>query len=283
MVEEAIKKADVLIEALPYIKKFQDKVFVIKYGGSILDEEKVRKAVLEDIAFLRFAGIKPLLVHGGGHHINEKLKALEIPVEFINGIRVTNKATLKVVEEELTKLNDLIANEVNAHGVKTKGFKGLEGLLCAEKKKSDKDLGFVGQVTEYNKKKLSDALNTSIPVIAPLAVSKKGQLFNINADDVAFFLASELKAEKLVLFTKVLGVMRDVEEESSLIPTITSAEVEELIEKNVIAEGMVPKVRAAVHAIGEGVGKAHILDAKIHHALLLEIFTDKGIGTEIVG
>jgi len=282
MVEEAIKKADVLIEALPYIKKFQDKIFVIKYGGSILDEEKVRKAVLEDIAFLRFAGIKPLLVHGGGPHINEKLRALDIPIEFIDGIRMTNKATLKVVEEELTKLNDLIVGEVNEHGVKAKGFKGPEGLLCAQKKKSEKDLGFVGQITEYDKKKLSAALENSIPVIAPLAISKKGQLFNVNADDVAFFLASELKAEKLVLFTKVLGVMRNIEEESSLIPTITSSEVEELIKNNVIAEGMVPKVRAAVHAIEEGVGKAHIVDAKIHHALLLEIFTDKGIGTEII-
>ena len=283
MVEEAIKKADVLIEALPYIKKFQDKIFVIKYGGSILDEEKVRKAVLEDIAFLRFAGIKPLLVHGGGPHINEKLKALELPVKFVNGIRVTDKATLKIVEEELTKLNDLIVSEVNGHGVKTKSFKGVEGLLSAERKESPKDLGFVGQILDYDKKKLTDALGASIPIIAPLAVSKKGQLFNVNADDVAFFLASELKAEKLVLFTKVLGVMRDIQDESSLIPTITSGEAEELIEKEVIAEGMVPKVRAAVSAINKGVGKAHILDAKINHALLLEIFTDKGIGTEIIG
>jgi len=282
MVQEAIKKADVLIEALPYIRNFHKKIFVIKYGGSILGEERVRRCVLEDIAFLRFAGIKPVIVHGGGPNITEELKEHKIVTEFIEGMRVTNKDTLKIVENELDKLNDLIAEEINSHGVKACKFKAKSKLLEVAKKKGSIDLGFVGDVVNFDRQKLEATLEDSIPVICPMGFSNEGLAYNINADEVAFFLASKLKAEKLVLFTNVLGVMRDYKNEDSLISTMTVEEIEELIGADIIEEGMIPKVRAAAAAIGAGAGKAHIVDAKIPHALLLEIFTDKGIGTEII-
>jgi len=281
-VQEAIKKADVLIEALPYIKKFYQKTFVIKYGGSILSEERVRRGVLEDIAFLKFAGINPIIVHGGGPNITDKLREKKIETEFFEGMRVTDKTTLKVVEDELNKLNDLIVKEISIHGVKASGVKGKSGMLKAKKKKSDVDLGFVGEIISFDRKGLGNSLKDNVPVVCPMGMSEKGLCFNINADDVAFFLASQLKAEKLVLLTNVLGVMRDHHDENSLISTITVGEVEELIEQKIIEEGMVPKAKAAAKAIQAGVNKAHIVDAKIPHALLLEIFTDEGISTEIV-
>ena len=282
MVKEAIKKADVLIEALPYIKKFHKKVFVIKYGGSILGEDRVRKCVLEDIAFLRFAGIRPIIVHGGGPNITEKLKELKITTEFVDGMRVTDKNTLEVVEKELNKLNDLISYEVSSHEVGATGLKREEGVLKVEKKQAEKDLGFVGQIIDFDEKILRLSLDETIPVICPMGVSSDGQGYNINADEAACFIASKLKAEKLVLLTNVLGVMRNSKDEESLISTIPSSEIENLIQEKIIEEGMVPKVRAAAAAIDAGVSKAHIVDAKIPHALLLEIFTDKGSGTEIV-
>lgn len=281
MVQEAIKKADVLIEALPYIKNFHKKVFVIKYGGSILGDKNIRKGVLEDIAFLRFAGINPVIVHGGGPNITEELKERNIVTEFVQGMRVTDKETLEVVESELDKLNDLIAGEVDSHGVKARKFNSNSRLLEAVKKNNGFDLGFVGDVAGFDRSSLEVALTDSIPVICPMGFSKEGLAYNINADEVAFFLASRLKAEKLVLFTNVLGVMRDHKDDSSLISTMTVNEIEGMIETGIIDEGMVPKVRAAAAAIGAGTGKAHIVDAKIPHALLLEIFTDKGVGTEI--
>ncbi|MDP8289442.1 MAG: acetylglutamate kinase [Candidatus Susulua stagnicola] len=282
MVQEAIRKADVLIEALPYIKNFHKKIFVIKYGGSILGEERVRKCVLEDIAFLRFAGIKPIIVHGGGPNITEELKNRKIVTKFVDGMRVTDKDTLEVVEKELNKLNDLIIEEISRHGVKASKFEGKSKLLKVIKKESDVDLGFVGEVIGFDYKSLVKALDESIPIVCPMGFSSEGLAYNINADEVAFFLASQLKAEKLVLLTNVLGVMRNPKDKESLISTMTAEEIEELIEHKSIDEGMIPKVRAAAAAIGDGAGKAHIVDAKIPHALLLEIFTDQGIGTEII-
>lgn len=282
MVQEAIKKADVLIEALPYIKEFHKKVFVIKYGGSILGEERVRQSVLEDIAFLRYSGIRPIIVHGGGPNITERLKDSKVTTEFVEGMRVTDEFTLKIVEEELDKLNDLIIDEINSHGEIGIGFKDEKVALVAAKKQSKKDLGFVGEVIDFDRGKIEETLETAIPVITPMGVSSDGIIYNINADEVAFFLAAKLKAEKLILLTDVLGVMRDPKNEESLISTIKAKEADEMIENEVIGAGMVPKVRAAVKAIDEGVGKAHIVDAKIPHAILLEIFTNEGIGTEII-
>lgn len=280
--QEAIKKADVLIEALPYIKNFHKKITVIKYGGSILSEERIRKSVLEDIAFLRYTGIRPLLVHGGGPNISERLKELKIDSKFIDGFRVTDSKTLEVVEEELNKLNDTIVKEINIHRICSKGFKRKSKLLAAEKKETDCNLGFVGEIVDFDRKTLKEALTETIPVVCPMGVSKDGTVFNINADEVAYFLASELGAEKLVFLTNVLGVMRDSKNNDSLIHTISEKEIEELIEDKVIDRGMIPKVKGAIKAIDGGVKKVHVIDAKIPHALLLEIFTNEGIGTEII-
>jgi len=279
---EAMKKADVLIEVLPYIKKFHKKIFVIKYGGSILGEERIRKAVLEDIVFLRYTGIKPILVHGGGPNITERLKKYKISTEFVEGMRVTDEFTLKIVEEELSKLNDLIVKEINTHGELGKGFKREDNLLKVTKKESKKDLGFVGEMIDFDREKLENALENFIPVISPMGKSSEGIVFNINADEVACFLASSLKAEKLIFLTNVLGVMRRPSDDNSLISTLTLEEAEELIKEKIIEEGMIPKVKSAIKAIKEGVNKAHIVDAKIPHAILLEIFTNEGIGTEIL-
>jgi len=280
--KEAIKKASVLIEALPYIKKFHNKIIVIKYGGSILAEERVRKSVLEDIAFLRYTGIRPILVHGGGPKITERLKQLKISSKFIDGIRVTNHETLKVVEEELNNLNNTIIEEISSQGIRARGFKTEDNFLIVEKKRSKHDLGFVGEVVDFDKKKLQEVLLEALPVICPMGISGRKVAFNINADEVACFLASRLKAEKLVFLTNVLGVMRNPKDEDSLIPTLSKLDVVDLIENKVIDEGMIPKVKEAVKAIEQGVKKVHIIDAKIPHALLLEIFTDEGIGTEII-
>lgn len=279
--EEAIKKANILIEALPYIKEFHKKIFVIKYGGSILSDELVRKSVLEDIAFLKFAGIRPILIHGGGPRITEKLKAAGINSEFVGGMRTTDSQTLKIVEQELNELNKLIVDEISSHSVKAKGFKRQDGLLKAVKKPSDVDLGYVGQVVDFDIEKLKESTAENIPVICPMGSSSE-EAFNINADEVACFLASKLEAEKLVVLTDVLGVMHDHKDESSLISTIDLSQAEDLILQKVVSGGMIPKVRAAADAVKSGVKKAHIVDAKIPHALLLEIFTDKGISTEII-
>jgi acetylglutamate kinase len=189
---------------------------------------------------------------------------------------------LKVVAEELDKLNDLISSEIAEHGVKAIGFKHKDSILKAVKKENEIDLGFVGDVSGFNNEALQRSLEEGVPVICPMGTSDEGEKFNINADDVAFFMASALKAEKLVLLTNVLGVMRNPKDEHSLISTITVEGVQELIDDKIIEEGMVPKVKAAANAIRSGVGKAHIVDAKIPHALLLEIFTDQGVSTEII-
>jgi len=282
MVQDAIKKADVLIEALPYIKKFHKKVTVIKYGGSILGEERVRKSVLEDIAFLRYTGIRPILVHGGGPNITERLRKNKIPTKFQDGIRVTDDATLKIVEEELNKLNDMIVDEIRAHGVKAVGFKREHHIFQGVKKQSKKDLGHVGEVIGFDQERISAVLPDSIPVICPMAVSEYGDIFNVNADEAAAFLASGLGTEKLVFLTNVLGVLANPANPDSFLSHLSVEKAEELFAKKVIAEGMVPKVKGAIFGIKGGVNKAHIIDAKIPHAILLEIFTNKGIGTEIV-
>lgn len=280
--EEVIKKADVLIEALPYIKRFHKKIVVIKYGGSILGEERLRGCVLEDIVFLRYIGLCPILVHGGGPTITERMRHMRIHTEFVEGMRVTDKKTLEIVEEELNKLNDLIVKEISSHNVRAIGIKRKDSVIFSCKKKAARDLGFVGEVVDVDIAKIKEAIEVGIPVICPMGVSPEGVIYNINADEVASFLSVRLEAEKLVFLTSVLGVMRDVQDEDSLISTLNIAEAEEFIGKNVIQEGMLPKVKAAIKAIKKGVKKAHIINARIPHALLLEIFTDKGVGTEIV-
>jgi len=282
--EEAIRKAEVLIEALPYIKKFHKKVIVIKYGGSILGEEKIRKGVLEDIVFLNFMGLKPVLVHGGGPNISDRMRHSGKKTEFVDGMRVTDEETLEVVEEELQSLNDIIVKEISELGAKVIGLNGKRGnLIQAEKKKAKIDLGLVGNITGVNAEIILDELNEDkIAVILPMGVGKDKLTYNVNADEAAASVAGALKAEKFVLLTNVKGILRNPDDPHSFISTLTTAEANGLVENKVIQQGMIPKVKACIDALKRGVKKTHIIDARTPHGLLLEIFTDKGIGTEII-
>lgn len=281
--EEAIRKANVLIEALPYIKAFHKKVTVIKYGGSILGEERVRKGVLEDIVFLSYMGLQPVLVHGGGPNISERMRKAGKKTNFIDGMRITDEETLKIVEEELNALNKRITSEIEEFGGRAKGFTSSKNsILTVEKMISKVDLGLVGRVTAVNTGKLLEEMsNNIIPVISPMGKDSKRVIYNINADEVASFVACALGAIKFVLLTNVRGIMRDMNEPNSFLASITEKEARNLIQDKVIQEGMIPKIEACFNAIDGGVKKAHIIDARIPHALLLEIFTDQGIGTEI--
>ncbi|MBF0384776.1 MAG: acetylglutamate kinase [Candidatus Omnitrophica bacterium] len=281
--EEIIKKANTLIEAIPYIHAFRKKIFVIKYGGSILDNAAIRKNVLEDIVFLSYVGIRTILVHGGGQHINTRLKETGLKSEFHEGIRVTDEDTLKIVEEELDKLNDIIVDEIKTLKGDVTGLKGDENVIYVKKKKAAKDLGFVGTITAINKEALEDHLKMGhITVVSPMGVSVSKQTHNINADEVASAIASSMQAEKLVLLTNVQGVLRNPKDANSLISTLTTNEIDDLIKLNVIDGGMIPKVNSCIEALNGGVKKTHIIDARIQHGLLLEFFTDTGIGTQIL-
>jgi len=283
--QEAIRKADVLIEALPYIKEFHKKTVVIKYGGSILSEEKIRKGILEDIVFLSFMGLRPVLVHGGGPNISERIRTSGKKTEFVDGMRVTDKETLELVEEELQKINDTIVEEVNELGAKGIGLNGKDkGIILAQKKKAKVNLGFVGHITEVNSEPIRGELKEdSIVVLLPMAAGKgrDEKVYNVNADEAASCIAADLKAEKLVLLTNVKGIMRNPEDPHSFLSTLTTEDAEALIADKIIQQGMIPKVSACIGALEQGVRKTHIVDARIPHSLLLEIFTDQGIGTEI--
>jgi len=281
--EEAIRKAEVLIEALPYIKRFHKKIIVIKYGGSILGEEKIRKGVLEDIVFLSFMGLRPVLVHGGGPNISGRIRQEGKKTEFVDGMRVTDEETLCVVEDELEKLNSLIVKEVMELGANAVGINGeKDKVILAEKKKAKIDLGLVGHITEINTEPILEALKSdTVVVILPMGKGQDKKTYNVNADEAASSISSAMKAEKLVLLTNVKGIMRNPEDHNSFISTLTTQEAKGLIESNIIQQGMIPKVKACIDALDNGVKKTHIIDARIPHGLLLEIFTDKGIGTEI--
>lgn len=282
--EEAIKKAEVLIEALPYIKKFHHKVIVIKYGGSILGEERIRKAVLEDIVFLNFMGLRPVLVHGGGPNISERMRSQGKKTEFLDGMRVTDDDTLIVVEEELQRLNDLITKEISEMDGRVMGLSGKDKeMIQVEKKKAEIDLGLVGHIVAINTQPILEGLKKdNIIAILPMGEGEDKKTYNINADEAASQIAIALKAEKLVMLTNVKGIMRNPDDPNSFLSTLTVNEAGGLIDNNIIQEGMIPKVKACIDALDNSVKKTHIIDARIPHALLLEIFTDKGIGTEII-
>lgn len=281
--QEAIRKAEILIEALPYIKAFHNKITVIKYGGSILGEDRIRKRVLEDIVFLSYMGLRPVLVHGGGPTISDRMRKVGKKTEFVDGMRVTDKETLNIVEEELEALNTNIVTEIEALGGKAKRFSTqTTSILKVIKKKSKVDLGFVGKMVGMDTEEITRDLSSNIiPVISPMGKDAKGTRYNVNADEVAYFVAASLQAIKFVLLTNVRGVMRNTDDANSLFSTIKESEAKHLIREKIIQEGMIPKIQACFAAIDGGVQKAHIVDARISHALLLEIFTNKGIGTEI--
>ena len=281
--ENITKKAAVLIEAIPYIHAFRQKVFVIKYGGSILNDEKIRQNVFQDIVFLSYVGIRTILVHGGGPQISSRMKEAGIKSEFHEGIRVTDEATLEIVSEELEKLNKSIVAEIKELRGDVTGLKGDENIIHVKKKKASRDLGYVGTITKIDKDALGSHLERGhITVVSPMGISVSKQPHNINADEVASAIANSMDAEKLVLLTDVHGVLRDREDPSSLISSLTVKQVEQLIKKDVITGGMIPKVRSCVEALQSGVKKAHIIDARLQHALLLEFFTNQGIGTQII-
>ncbi len=282
--EDAIRKADVLVEALPYIKRFHKKVVVIKYGGSILGDEKIRNGVLEDIVLLNFMGLRPILVHGGGPNISVRMLASGKKSEFVEGMRVTDEETLKLVEEELLVLNKLIVKELDELGAKAIGLNGKEDdLILVEKKKAKVDIGLVGAIKSINTQLLNEELKKDkVVVVLPMGRGKDKKTYNINADEAAASIAANMQAEKLVLLTNVKGIMRNPEDTNSFISTLTVQEVSGLIENKIIQQGMIPKVTACIEALNGGVKKTHIIDARTPHGLLLETFTDHGVGTEII-
>jgi len=283
MMEEAIKKSQVLIEALPYIKSFYNKVVLIKYGGSAISDDEVRRTTLEDIVFMNYAGMKPVLVHGGGPLINERMKASGKRIRFVDGHRATDGETILIVDEVLSQLNKKLVEEIKDLGGNAFGLSGKDAELIKVKKIDKERIGYVGDVTSIDTTLLTRLIETNvIPIISPIGKGEDGKLYNVNADSVATNVAVALGAEKLVLLTDVKGIMRDLKDEKSLYNSLTTADAEFLIEKEVIAKGMIPKAGACLFAIKNGVKKAHIVDCRISHALLLEIFTDKGIGTEII-
>lgn len=281
---EAIRKSEVLIEALPYIKNFFEKTIVIKYGGAAVDEKGLDPSILEDIMFMNYAGMRPIVVHGGGPYISKMMKRSGIEPKFIGGRRYTDAQSLVIIEQALSVINSKIVKRLKGMGAKAFGVSGRENnLIRVKKMKTDVDLGYVGEVTSVDttviKRLISDNI---IPVIYPLGIGKDRHVYNVNADDVASAIAVALKAEKFVLLTNIKGVLKDRNNPDTLYNTLKAGDAEKLIKRKVIDGGMIPKARSCINAIKGGVKKAHILDAGIPHALLLEMFTDQGIGTEIV-
>ncbi len=277
-------RVSVLSEALPYIQKFAGRRIVIKYGGAAMSNENLRQAVFRDIALLSSVGAQPIVVHGGGPEINQWLKKLKISSEFRNGLRVTNPETMEVVGMVLIgKINKQIVNGINKVGATSIGLCGIDGCLIEARPWGDGSHGLVGEVTKIN----SDVINPLIekgyiPVISSVAASKEGVTYNINADTAAGEIAAAIGAEKLILLTDTLGILENQNDPSTLIPKIRLPKVRQLIEEDIVTGGMTPKAECCIRALAQGVSAAHIIDGRIPHALLLEIFTDKGIGTMIV-
>ena len=282
--EEIIKKADVLIEALPYIQRFKGKTVVIKYGGNLMENGNTFRSILLDIVLMSSVGMKPLLVHGGGNFITERLTAERKETKFVDGLRITDAETIKVVEEVLIGLNNRIVQQIEELGGKATGILPEDKLFEAKKTFSGEiDLGFVGEIIGVKKEILEKLLNQDfIPVIVPIGIGEDQKYYNLNADTSAAEVATSVNAEKLVFITNVKGIMGNPEDAETLISVLTEEEARTLIEEKVITEGMLPKVNAALRTLKSGVKKVHIVDGRISHSILLEIFTNEGIGTEIV-
>ncbi|MBI5298819.1 MAG: acetylglutamate kinase [Deltaproteobacteria bacterium] len=281
--ERYVEKASILIEALPYIKKFRGKEILIKYGGAAMKDDDVHENLLLDLVFMNYVGIKPILVHGGGNHITANLKQKGIESRFVNGLRVTDKATIDVVQETLAELNKEIVHDINRFGARAIGLSGHDAEILNVKKHTEHgDVGFVGDVVSVNifpMKELTEY--RMIPVVYPIGIDENGVAYNVNADEAASKIAVAMDVQKIIVLTNVKGILRDPADAESLISSLHVSEIPNLIEKGVISAGMIPKVKACVNALEGGVKKAHIIDGRIKHSLLLEIFTDQGIGTEI--
>ncbi|HOD75657.1 MAG TPA: acetylglutamate kinase [Syntrophorhabdaceae bacterium] len=276
------EKIQTLLEALPYISKFAGSIFVIKYGGAAMEEESLKKEFAKDVALLKYVGINPVIVHGGGPMIGRLLKDLQIPTRFVNGLRVTDEKTLEVAEMVLSGLvNKEIVKNINDMGGKAIGLSGKDGRLLMAKQVEDREVGLVGEITSVDVAIIKDiSRHGYIPVIAPIADGVDGKAYNINADTAAGSIAAALSAEKFILLTDVQGVMGA---DGKLISVLKRSEIEKLIDDNVVTGGMIPKVTCCTEALKGGVREAHVVDGRTPHAILLEVFTDSGIGTEITG
>ena len=283
--EQVLQKAEVLIEALPYIQKFNRKIIVVKYGGSAMSNEELQKNVIKDVTLLKLVGFKPIIVHGGGKEISRWVGKVGKAAKFVNGLRVTDAETMEIAEMVLGKVNKQLVTMVQELGVKAVGISGKDGgLLQVEKKYSDgQDIGFVGDITKVDPKVLYDMLEKDfLPIVAPIGLDDQFQTYNINADDAACAIAKAVGADKLVFLTDVEGLYRDFNDKSSFIGRLTATEADELINGGYIGGGMLPKLANCTSAIKNGVNRVHILDGRIPHCLLLEIFTRKGVGTAII-
>ena len=283
--QEVLKKAEVLIEALPYIQKFNRKIIVVKYGGSAMSNEELQKNVIKDVTLLKLVGFKPIIVHGGGKEISNWVSKVGKEAKFINGLRVTDEETMEIAEMVLNKINKRLVTMVEELGVKAIGISGKDGgLLQVEKKYSDgQDIGFVGEITNVDPKVLYDMLEKDfLPIVAPIGLDDKFQTYNINADDAACAIAKAVGADKLVFLSDIEGLYRDFNDKSSFISRLTATQADELIASGMIGGGMLPKLGNCTSAIRNGVNRVHILDGRIPHCLLLEIFTNQGIGTAII-
>lgn len=284
--QELLQKAEVLIEALPYIQRFNRKIIVVKYGGSAMIDDELKKNVIQDVTLLKLVGFKPIIVHGGGKEISKWVGKVGMEPEFINGLRKTDQDTMEIAEMVLGKVNKSLVQMVEELGVNAIGISGKDGgLLKVNKKYSNgEDIGFVGEIKEVNPKILFDLLEKDfLPIICPIGLDDGFDTYNINADDAACAIARSVNAEKLAFLTDIEGVYKDPKDESSLISELTVSAAQELIRGGNIGGGMLPKLNNCIDAINNGVSRVHILDGRIPHCLLLEFFTNKGIGTAILG
>lgn len=283
--QKFLDKAEVLIEALPYIQRFNRKIIVVKYGGSAMVDEELKKQVIQDVTLLKLVGFKPIIVHGGGKDISRWVQKVGMEPQFINGLRVTDDDTMELAEMVLGKVNKSLVQLVEELGVRAIGISGKDGgLLKVNKKLSDgQDIGYVGDVKEVNADILYDLLEKDfLPIVCPVGMDDHFQTYNINADDAACAIATAMEAEKLAFLTDIEGVYKDKEDSDTLISELTVGEAKQLMEEGFIGGGMLPKLQNCIDAIETGVSRVHILDGRIPHCLLLEIFTNKGIGTAIL-
>ena len=284
--EKYLEKAAVLVEALPYIQKFNRKVIVVKYGGSAMVDENLKKSVISDVTLLKLVGFKPIIVHGGGKEISKWVGKVGKEPEFINGLRVTDEETMEIAEMVLGRVNKSLVSMVESLGVKAIGISGKDGgLLKVKKKYSDgKDIGYVGEISEVDPQILFDMMEKDfLPIICPVGLDDEFNTYNINADDVACAVARAVGANKLAFLTDIEGLYRDFNDKSSLISEIKVSEAKELIAGGTIGGGMLPKLSNCIDAIEAGVSRVHIIDGRIPHSILMEIFSDRGVGTAILG
>lgn len=283
--EQVMAKAEVLIEALPYIQRFNRKIIVVKYGGSAMSDVELQKNVIKDVTLLKLVGFKPIIVHGGGKAISKWVGKVGKEAEFVNGLRVTDEETMEIAEMVLGRVNKSLVTMVEELGVKAIGISGKDGgLLKVDKKYSDgQDIGYVGEIKSVDPQILYDMLEKDLlPIVAPIGLDDNFDTYNINADDAACAIAKAVGADKLVFLTDIEGLYRDINDKSSFISRLTASDAEKLIDSGIIGGGMLPKLNNCTSAIRNGVSRVHILDGRVPHCLLLEIFTKQGIGTAII-